>query len=90
MITLLIDTHCPTPSNFTTLSLSEATHTFTKLLNDAATSSIPFGSINRPAKAWWSPEVADAVAKRRKAFAKTHCSKKTASSISLLPDIPPL
>ena len=71
-----IDTHCPIPSNFTTLSLSEATHTFTKLLNDAATSAIPFGSINRPAKAWWSPEVADAVAKRRKAFAKAHCSEE--------------
>ena len=68
-----IDTHCPNLSNFTTLSLSEATHTFTKLLNDAATSAIPFGSINRPAKAWWSSEVADAVAKRQKAFAKAHC-----------------
>ena len=44
-----IDTHCPTPSNFTTLSVSEATHTFTKLLNDAATSAILFDSINRPA-----------------------------------------
>ena len=31
---------------------------------------------NRPAKAWWSPEVADAVAKRRKAFAKAHCSEE--------------
>ena len=71
-----IDTHCPPPSNFTTLSLSEATHTFTKLLNDAATSAIPFGSINRPTKAWWSSEVADAVAKRRKAFAKAHCSEE--------------
>ena len=70
-----IDTHCPT-SNFTTLSLFEATHTFTKLLNDAATSAIPFGSINRPAKTCWSPEVADAVAKRRKAFAKAHCSEE--------------
>ena len=68
-----IDTHCPPPSNFTTLFLSEATHTFTKLLNDAATSAIPFGNINRPTKAWWSSEVADAVAKRRKAFAKAHC-----------------
>ena len=68
-----IDTHCPPPSNFTTLSLSEATHTFTKLLNNAATSAISFGSINRPAKAWWSSEIADAVAKRRKAFAKAHC-----------------
>ena len=71
-----IDTHCPTPSNFTTLSLSEATHTFTKLLNDATTSAIPFGGINRPTKAWWSSEVADAAAKRRKAFAKAHCSEE--------------
>ena len=71
-----IDTHCPPSSNFTTLSLSEATHTFTKLLNDAATSAIPFGIINRPTKAWWSSEVADAVAKRRKTFAKAHCSEE--------------
>ena len=69
-----IDTHCSPPSNFTTLSLSEASHTFTKLLNDAATSAIPFGSISRPTKALWSSEIADAVAKRRKAFAKAHCS----------------
>ena len=71
-----IDTHCPPPSNFITFSLSEATHTFTKLLIDAATSAIPLGSINRPAKFWWSPEVADAVAKLRKAFAKAHCSQE--------------
>ena len=68
-----VDTHCPPPSNFITLSLSEATHTFTKLLNDAATSAIPFSNINFPAKAKWSLEVADAIAKRRKAFAKAHC-----------------
>ena len=67
-----IDTHCPPPSNFITLSFSEATHTSTKLLNDAATSAIPFGSINHPA----SSEVADAVAKRRKAFAKAHYSEE--------------
>ena len=36
-------------------------------------SAISFGSINRFAKAWWSSEVADAVVKRRKAFAKCHC-----------------
>ena len=48
----------------------------TPLLNDAATSAIPFGSINRPTKAWWSPEVADAIAKRRKAFKKAYCSEE--------------
>ena len=76
IILLILKTHCPTPSNFIKLSLSEATHTFTKLLNDAATSAIPLGSINRPTKAWWSSEVADAVAKRQKAFAKAHCSEE--------------
>ena len=70
-----IDTHC-LPSNFTILFLSEATHTFTKLLNDAATSAIHFGSINRSSKAWWSSEVADAVAKRRMAFEKACCSEE--------------
>ena len=48
---------------------------FLKSSNDAATFAIPFGSINRLAKAWWSSEVADAVAKRQKAFAKAHCSE---------------
>ena len=71
-----IDTHCPPPSSFATLSFHEATHTFIKLFNDANTSSIPFGSINRPAKAWWSSELADAVAERQKAFAKAHCSEE--------------
>ena len=86
------DTHCPTPSNFTTLSLSEATYTFTKLLNDAVTSAFLFGSINRPAKAWWSPEIADVVAKRRKGFhlQRHTVLKKTARTISLYLDIPPL
>ena len=55
------------------LSLSEATHTFTKLINDAATSAISFGNINRFVEVWWSAEVAEAVAKRRKAFEKVHC-----------------
>ena len=47
-----IDTHCPPSSSSTTLSLSETTYTFTKLINDAAASAIPFGNINRPSKAW--------------------------------------
>ena len=47
-----------------------------KLLNYVATSTIPFGNINLPAKTWWSPEIAEAVAKRRKAFARAHCSEK--------------
>ena len=49
----------------TSFFLLEVTHTFTKLLNDAAIFAIPFGNINHPAKAWWSPKIAEADAKRR-------------------------
>ena len=34
------NTHCPPPSIFTTLSLSETIHTFTKLVNNATTSAV--------------------------------------------------
>ena len=53
-----------------------AGHLVPKLLNNTAASTIPFGNINLPAKAWWSPEIAEAIAKRRKAFARAHCSEK--------------
>ena len=41
---------------------------------NAAKSSIPFGRIKRPPKAWWSPEVEQAVGERRRAFATAHRS----------------
>ena len=41
---------------------------------NAAKSSIPFGRIKRPPKAWWSAEVEEAVGERRKAFATAHRS----------------
>ena len=41
---------------------------------NAAKSSIPFGRIKRPPKAWWSAEVEEAVSERRKAFAAAHRS----------------
>ena len=41
---------------------------------NAAKSSIPFGRIKRPPKAWWSAEVEEAVSERRKAFATAHRS----------------
>ena len=40
----------------------------------AAESSIPFGRIKRPPKAWWSAEVEQAVGERPKAFATAHRS----------------
>ena len=41
---------------------------------NAAKSSIPFGRIKRPPKAWWSAEVEQAVSERCKAFAAAHRS----------------
>ena len=41
---------------------------------NAAKSSIPFGRIKRPPKAWWSAEVEEAVGERRRAFATAHRS----------------
>ena len=49
-----------------TLSLSSAAALFTSLALNAAKSSIPFGSIKRHSKAWWSAEVEKAVSERRK------------------------
>ena len=47
---------------------------FTSLALNAAKSSIPFGRVKRPPKAWWSAEVESAVSERRKAFAAAHRS----------------
>ena len=58
------------------LSLSSAATLFTSLTLNAAKSSIPFDRIKRPPKAWWSPEVEEAVSERRKAFAAAHRSDK--------------
>ena len=47
-----------------------------------AKSSIPFGRIKRPPKAWWSAEVESAVNERRKAFAAAHRSEDRQAYIS--------
>ena len=41
---------------------------------NAAKSSIPFGRVKRPPKAWWSAEVEQEVGERRRAFAIAHRS----------------
>ena len=66
------DPHCPSAEEYS--SLSSAAALFTSLVLNAAQSSIPFGRIKRPSKAWWSAEVEDAVSERRKAFATAHRS----------------
>ena len=68
------DSHCPTAEEYSSLSLSSAAALFTSLAMNAAKSSIPFGRIKRPPKAWWSAEVEEAVGERRKAFATAHRS----------------
>ena len=66
------DSHCPSAEEYS--SLSSAAALFTSLTLNAAKSSIPFGRIKRPPKAWWSPEVEQAVSERRKTFAAAHRS----------------
>ena len=69
-----IDSHCPSSEEYSSFSFSFAAALFTSLTLNAAKSSIPFGRIKRHPKAWWSPEVEEAVSERRKAFAAAHRS----------------
>ena len=68
------DSHCPSAEKHSSLSLSSAAALFTSLTLNAAKSSIPFSSIKRPPKAWWSAEVEGALSERRKAFPAAHRS----------------
>ena len=68
------DSHCPSAEEYSSLSLSSAAGLFTSLALNAAKSSIPFGRIKRPPKAWWSAEVEEAVSEKRKTFAAAHRS----------------
>ena len=63
--------------------LSSATAPFTSLALNAAKSSIPFGRIKCPPKAWWSTEVEGAVSERRKAFAAAHRSDENRQALRL-------
>ena len=69
-----IDSHCPSPEEYSSLSLSSAAALFTSLALSAAKSSIPFGHIKCPPKAWWSAKVESAVSERRKTFTVAHRS----------------
>ena len=68
------DFHCPSAEEYSSLSLSSAAALFTSLTLNATKFSIPFGRIKRHPKAWWSPEVEEAVSERRKTFAGAHSS----------------
>ena len=68
------DSHCPSAEEYSSLSLSSAAALFTSRALNATKSSIPFGRIKCPPKAWWSAEVEEAVSERRRAFAAAHRS----------------
>ena len=68
------DSHCPSEEKYLSPFLSSTAALFTSLTLNAAKSSIPFGRIKRPPKAWWSAEVESAVSERYKAFAAAHRS----------------
>ena len=63
------DSYCSSAEVYSSVSLYSAAALFTSLALNAAKSSIPFGRIKRPPKAWWSAEVEEAVSERRKAVA---------------------
>ena len=69
-----IDSHCPSAEEYSFLPLSSAAALFTSPALNAAKSSILFGRIKRPPKAWWSAEVEQAVGERRQAFVAAHRS----------------
>ena len=56
------------------LSLSSAAVLFTALALNAATFSISFSRVKRPAEAWWSAEIKGAISERCKAFAVAYGS----------------
>ena len=66
------DFHCPSAEKYS--SLSSAAALFTSLALNDAKSSIPFGRIKFPSKAFWSVEVEEIVSERCKAFAAAHRS----------------
>ena len=68
------DSHCPSAEEYSSLPLSSAAALFTSLTLNTAKSSISFGRIKRPIKAWWSAEVEQAVSERHKTFATAHKS----------------
>ena len=73
MLQDLSSDHLPA-KEYSSLSLSSAAALYRSLTLNVVKSSIFFGRIKRPPKAWWSPEVEQAVSERRKAFAAAHRS----------------
>ena len=59
------DSHSPSAKEYSSLSLSYAAALFTTLALNVAESSIPFGCIKRPPKAWWSAEMEQVISERR-------------------------
>ena len=74
------DSHCASAEEYSSLS---AAAPFTSLALNAVKSSIPFGRMKCPPKAWWPTEVEGAVSERRKAFAAAHRSDEDRQALRL-------
>ena len=66
--------HCPSAEEYSSLSFSSAAALFTSLALNATKSSVPFGRIKCPLKAWWSAQMEEMVSEKRKTFAAAHRS----------------
>ena len=84
-----IDSHCPSAEEYSSLSLSSAAALFTSLALNAAKSSIPFGRIKRPPKAWRRHGRRPALLSHLNLILNL-CTLFFALSLALLPRLPPL
>ena len=82
------DSHRPSAEEYLSLSLSSAAALFTSLALNATESSIPFGRIKCPPKAWWSAEVEQAVGEKRRLSLLLTKVMKIARLTSPLLDVP--
>ena len=82
------DSHCSSAEEYS--SLSSAAVIFSSLALNVAKLSILFGLVNRQPQAWLSPEVVEALSKRRKIFAALIEVMKIVRLTSQLPKMPHL
>ena len=68
------DSHRPSATKYSSVSLSSSATLFTSLALSAVKFPIPFGHVKCQLQAWWSPEVEEAAIERRKTFAGAHRS----------------
>ena len=82
------NTYCPSAEEYSSLFLSSSAALLAFLTLNAAKSSIHFSRIKHQPKAWWSPEVEEAISERRKALLPLTQVTKIVRLTSSLPDTP--